>query len=631
MMSTSVPGMAPAAWSRWVDTLAHFEAATAGGAAGKAQRRLLESRVRKLRTELAGTASPGLPKGTPHGLEAKLRELIGGLRAGQARLVDDVAAALEDIEQAAENEDRLVVLVFGEVNAGKTALALHMAGWDFDVPRRGRLFCGPDLDCARRLVEFPVEATREYQGFRLPGLLWIDCPGVSSCTAENARLARRLVSRADLILFVTSSDAPFKPSEMAELARLVRAGGSPDLAGLLVITQFDEALPDYDPATRKVTWSLVRKGSYEQQAAWALESLREAGLAHLVADRPPLAVSTHLARETLGLEWTTGKPLRVPAAGWEPAYAASGIPALCAALDEIVKTRGRELKASWPQKREAALSARLEDTFGGSLAALAQIGAQLDKLARDLDLAGERAAQEASERAAGRVAPCLGGNGIYRGDFDAKTARRELADHLRRRVDEAVRRHAGRVLDSNLRSLDRELAAYDATIRLEIDLQRKTRTIRRTSTTRGRAVGGATGAAAGTLAGAWAGAEGGAALGTLFLPGLGTAIGGILGGLLGAVFGGAGGRAVGRWAGAQVQETQVVEVPAGSNAADVVDKATRKVGKAAGRLVRERFALLKGSVVIPLQREVKALADTVEGWLATFGTPHRAAGSRRAS
>src|SRR5579884_1110796 len=128
-----------------------------------------------------------------------------------------------------------------------------------------------------RLEEAPTECTHAYQGFRLPGLLWIDCPGVGSTTFANGELARRLVARADFILFVTSSDAPLCASELREMHGLIRESGNQALEGLFIITKSDKNELDPDPETEEIIKRVVPKSVEEQrkQACWVCEQIKE--------------------------------------------------------------------------------------------------------------------------------------------------------------------------------------------------------------------------------------------------------------------------------------------------------------------------------------------------------------------
>src|SRR5579875_2794351 len=92
-------------------------------------RQTIVTQQKRLRTAPKFVVPPDIP--------SKLEEAVNNTwrqpRETHSRLLDRLQKTVEDFEYAAENEDRLVVLVFGNVNAGKSALANHMAGLDFGL------------------------------------------------------------------------------------------------------------------------------------------------------------------------------------------------------------------------------------------------------------------------------------------------------------------------------------------------------------------------------------------------------------------------------------------------------------------------------------------------------------------
>ncbi len=280
------------------------------------------------RLRLAPTVAS--PPGTPPEMKKAVQDTLRYLRTESSRLLEDVEATVEDFEHAAENEDRFVTLVFGRVKAGKSALANHMAGLEFGLSPESCGQCFVEDEPVPFLEEAPTECTRAYQGFRLPGLLWIDCPGVGSMTFANAELARRLVARADFILFVTPSDAPGCASELRELHQLIQNSGNETLEGLFIVTKSDESFLDEDPETDTIYRRFVPKSMEKQreQVRWVCEQVENAGLTAHLQGRAPLTVSVFVARDKLGLDWETASPNRPIPADWKTAYEESGIPDL---------------------------------------------------------------------------------------------------------------------------------------------------------------------------------------------------------------------------------------------------------------------------------------------------------------
>lgn len=138
-------------------------------------------------------------------------------------------------------DDSLLVFIYGKVKSGKSSLGNYMA-WGHSEPdaslkaraphpvyfstERTDVANGDQDKEAERRLQFRVgatEATSSIQGFRLPGLTWVDSPGLHSVNARNGDLAKEYVEHADLILYTMSSQAPGRASDMQEIAELLAA------------------------------------------------------------------------------------------------------------------------------------------------------------------------------------------------------------------------------------------------------------------------------------------------------------------------------------------------------------------------------------------------------------------------
>lgn len=137
--------------------------------------------------------------------------------------------------------DSLLVFIYGKVKSGKSSLGNYMA-WGHSEPdallktrtpqpvyfstERTDVANGDQDKEAERHLQFRVgatEATSSIQGFRLPGLTWVDSPGLHSVNARNGALAKEYVEHADLILYIMSSQSPGRTSDMQEITELLAA------------------------------------------------------------------------------------------------------------------------------------------------------------------------------------------------------------------------------------------------------------------------------------------------------------------------------------------------------------------------------------------------------------------------
>jgi tRNA U34 5-carboxymethylaminomethyl modifying GTPase MnmE/TrmE len=154
-------------------------------------------------------------------------------------------------------EKSILLMVFGQVNAGKSTLGNFVAGTLYNGSKIRYGTGTPDFfvyDWAQaeharqpKMIadgEFKVgttEETRTIQYYTLnDGLTWVDTPGIHSLTNENEELAKKYVEYADLVLFVTSSSAPGTDSDVKELKRLVFK----EKPLLVLITKSDKNIKD---------------------------------------------------------------------------------------------------------------------------------------------------------------------------------------------------------------------------------------------------------------------------------------------------------------------------------------------------------------------------------------------------
>lgn len=167
--------------------------------------------------------------------------------------------------------DSLLVYVYGKVKAGKSSLGNYVA-YGYGDPSPETLLAAKetgeqptffmrdttesaeaeqkkvDILTRRKFSVGSMETTTEIQGFRLPGLTWIDSPGLHSVTPKNGELSKSYADAADLILYPMNSGQPGRASDLAEIAGLLRARK----AFLVVITRCDEVDVDIDDDGNKV-------------------------------------------------------------------------------------------------------------------------------------------------------------------------------------------------------------------------------------------------------------------------------------------------------------------------------------------------------------------------------------------
>lgn len=164
--------------------------------------------------------------------------------------------------------DSLLIYVYGKVKAGKSSLGNFIAyGQEkVSVQRREQLKKeghDPQFFIAEKgehsiedtthhngFYVDSAEATSCIQGFTLPGLTWIDSPGIHSVTPENQALAQKYVESADLIIYPMNSAQPGRRTDMQEIRELILRRKRL----LLLITRCDEKESDEDDEGNVITF-----------------------------------------------------------------------------------------------------------------------------------------------------------------------------------------------------------------------------------------------------------------------------------------------------------------------------------------------------------------------------------------
>ncbi|WP_241148741.1 dynamin family protein [Photobacterium sanguinicancri] len=115
--------------------------------------------------------------------------------------------------------DRVILLVFGKVNAGKSSFSNYIADL-FNPSEVKRFFFdkGEVKYFEGQFAEGVTETTAQIQGVELgSNLVLLDSPGLHSIVNENGDLTRRYTDSADAVLWLTSSSSPGQVQELEDL------------------------------------------------------------------------------------------------------------------------------------------------------------------------------------------------------------------------------------------------------------------------------------------------------------------------------------------------------------------------------------------------------------------------------
>lgn len=291
-------------------------------------------------------AQKSLPASNP--LQVALSTFVDDM-AKTSRQWDSAVAGREKGVKFREGfEDSLLVFVGGKVKSGKSSLGNFMA-WGHTDPtddikrqtpparypkyqshEQTNAEGGDSLEEAVTRREFRVgatEATSSIQSFSLPGLTWVDSPGLHSLKEENGKLALEYLDHADLILYTMKSDAPGRASDLEEIKKLAHK----DKKTLLLLTGSDEVEEDVSDngnlIQTVVMKDAVRRAMQRDYVRGELKELPD------VAKLEIVSISSRYAQEH---------------ANDPTAFFDSGIGPFCGTLQDICQSEGVKIKQRVP-------------------------------------------------------------------------------------------------------------------------------------------------------------------------------------------------------------------------------------------------------------------------------------------
>jgi hypothetical protein len=503
--------------------------------------------------------------------------------------------------------DSLVVFVLGKVKAGKSSLGNYMAygrsnpeGEHIanDQPQKPYFFTAAMARGAADQREAAVgpggyfrvgvgETTKSVQGFRIPGLTWIDSPGLHSVTPENGALASDYADVADLIIYPMHTGNPGRTGDIIEIRELLRA----KKRFLLVITQCDRSEEDETPdGTIVQEWIMKDMATRKGQIDYVRSAI---DVADNAAPLDILCLSVRYA-ETHG---------NTPAALEE-----SGVSDFFRLLTDIARSEGVRNKRETPSRNlDHFVTLVLGANAYDDTLSVVRVQERLRNLEKELAVA-----EVNLDRRADRVtAAVLGRIGVmvaekvqrHAGNKDQASFERECIEALRQIVAEETRIEIRSLLTGSGGAImpQTNLAGIADFLKFESFTVKIPKSNKKTF--------GAVGEAGGAAAGMWTGAELGAIAGSV-IPGPGNVIGGILGVLIGGFIGSAVGNGAGQALGSDWEES----MQSGDNRAEV-EASTVKALQDAGRdAVQRFFARVKSAAITSVGRR----ADRLDHELARF-------------
>jgi len=516
--------------------------------------------------------------------EAELKEMLGRLEAARRKspwskkedmpdpALDDFfrrcRQGLDDLLKgwiaSIENHDRntslrkdfddsLLIYVYGKVKAGKSSLGNYLA-YGHSRPEasvidnanpRPEFFLRESTGVTEKITAEGmreqrcfgvdvVEATSSIQGFRLPGMTWIDSPGIHSVNTENGKLASDYVASADLVVFLSNSSSPGRSSDQDELRELL--GKRKRL--MVLITGSDEIEDDENELGEIVS---VRRMKSEKdrsdQIAYFSEEVQKFGFPQSRIH----SVSVCYAEEGDAVER-------------ERRWQESGLRDFATEISHIAHSEGLVLKRQTPLKNLLIFCNNLTDAIGKFEKEIGVVNADLEEGRKKLKIKTDGLMTSMRRDLPGKIDSLADKYAMDNAGFSAACQR--LFDDIFNSLAGDLCKSIGQKFDE-ISHQQRDLGVL---IQPDMAFSKETRKMKHESRVMEMAAGGG-GAALGT----WGGAEAGAALGTFLFPGIGTAIGGVLGGILGGWLGGG----LAGKAGKAFNSTEELDIEVGDNREDV--------------------------------------------------------------
>lgn len=480
----------------------------------------------------------------------------------------------------------LLIYVYGKVKAGKSSLGNFIA-WGRSQPDDvlkalaspvPQFFLEEDSGASEAMTpermarqqHFTVgvtETTSSIQGFTLPGLTWVDSPGVHSVTAANGVLAHEYADAADLILYLSNSSSPGRQSDLNEIARLI----DKDKSVMVLIPASDTYDDDVDDEGNLVSTLLMKSDrDRADQELYVTEEL---------ASRVDIA-SAGVTIQTISVDYAWQGPETERNKRWQE----SGLGTFAATISSVAQSGAVQMKQRTPLVNHKNFCDDLQTNSQHLVETLSGLEEQLEHACQQLRLRSGQIHVELNQRLQPRI------------DQLAEQYVMDDRLYLKHCIKIWQQEFAASVtalLDGVKDEFDQMAGSINALVATDHAIPAFKKCVERIAfnSSLGEKVGKASGAALGAAIGGIAGS---------IVPGVGTLVGSGLGGLVGGLFGGYGGGKVGE----HFNKTEYEELELGDNRDEVAFQ-TRQVLSARGK--RELEALT-------LQLE-KACYGDVQQWL----------------
>jgi len=483
---------------------------------------------------------------------------------------------------SAQYANRIIFLIFGKTNAGKSSFANFITElFPTEHIYRFTIQDGQNVELTERFAEGFTETTSTIQGVEIgQNFVLLDTPGLHSITKENEELTKRFVDSADAILWLTPSYSPGQIQELYVLKDELKA--KKPLLPLITRSDFqDECVCDETQDILSVLrnkTSEVRKlqehDVFERLKGFSIKDSENGITKDITIEQlsPPLSISIHAYKK----EEET-----------QTALQQSGLAELFKQLSCLIK-EAKEYKVG---KAKQQLHNFLTTVV-------------MDSLDKDIRPTIEKLSQDVSETIAKLNEKKQKISAVITADVTSEVAL--IVDkHKTDRNKQAIATALNRLISGKINlSLQEELSSLIKNIeQASISLQESNLGDFEDNTISFDRAKGGVAKSITSSAGGIGGAIGGAAIGSMIFPGIGTAIGGFLGGLLG----GAGGAALGDY----FVETETITEVVGTSAEKLIDEIINRLNAEVPKQVDSAFtnAIQVLEPVADISNTLKSIMD----------------------
>ena len=467
-------------------------------------------------------------------------------------------------------QDRVIFLVFGKVNAGKSSFCNFLTSqFDASQIKRFRFENGQVQYFDEVFAEGVVETTVTIQGVELGNnLVLLDSPGLHSVNDENGDLTRRFTDSADAVLWLTPSSSPGQVQELNDL-KLELEKKKPLQP---IITRSDIMDEEYDEDNDDIIQTLKNKSQNVRQDQEEDVIKRVCGLDLSVPVKPAVSISVFAYKTYCDSD---------------SAFAEAGLDRLFGCLESIIN----EAKAYKVKKAEQQIINFLDADVLGSLNQ--HVKPQVNALIKD----SQEVINDLRQRKTALSLEIANEVVVNIPDI--------VERHAKSRNKEAMSQEINQLLEHTINdSLQKVLSEYVSQMQavscaLSSDsfgeFEDITVDIEQVKGGVAKSVSSSVGAAGGAATGAY--------VGSLIFPGVGTVIGGALGGLLGGT--------AASYAGEYFVETETVKETVGVSSERVINKTVSRINEVLPTLVEKVFEDVIASIQ-PTQRFAERIALEIE-------------------